>query len=79
MSAYEDVQQQYEDINANTLVGRNGNINFANYKSVQQTSKQRRGSMFKDQFENFKVHIGNSSQLSMNGAAVDTQQFANIG
>lgn len=48
MSAYEDVQQQYEDINANTLVGRNGNINFANYKSVQQTSKQRRGSMFKD-------------------------------
>ena len=41
------LQQQQEQQQA-TLAGRNGNKNFANYKSVQQTGKQRRGSMYKD-------------------------------
>ena len=41
--AYEDLDQGQL-----ALVGRNSNVNFANYKSVQQTGKQRRGSMFKD-------------------------------
>ena len=69
---------------AKSLVGRSINVNFANYKSVQQNGKQRRGSMLKEQiFQNKELshdHLLNGSSLSIGpSAAIDGTPLQGIG